>query len=356
MRVAFVAESFLPNINGVSNSVVQVVRRLREQGHDCLIIAPGARDGQEEISTCHGARVLRVPTVMMPRINSLPIGVPSLVLGESLRDFAPDVIHLASPFVLGAHAAFTARAMRIPTVAVFQTDVAGYTTRYHLSALRRAAWAWTRTIHNACTLTLAPSTASIEALRAHSIRRVYRWSRGVDTQLFHPGPAMPGLRVGYVGRLAAEKELHKLKPLDDAPNIKLVIVGDGPQREELARELPHATFTGALYGEKLAQAYRSFDVFVHPGQHETFCQTIQEAHASGVPTITVRSGGPMDLVRDGVNGVLLKVEDFEAQVVQAVEKVVDFADPAVIRESVQHQSWEAKTGELLQFYRQAKSS
>lgn len=356
MRIAIVAESFLPSVNGVTNSVVQVVRCLREQGHECLIVAPGARDGQEEISTCHGAPVIRVPTVMMPRINSLPIGVPSLVLGEHLADFAPDVIHLASPFVLGAHAAFTARVMRIPTVAVFQTDVAGYTSRYRLGVLERAAWAWTRTIHNACTLTLAPSTASIESLRAHGIRRVHRWSRGVDTQLFHPGPATPGLCVGYVGRLAAEKELHKLQPLHDAPNINLVIVGDGPLRETLVQGMPRATFTGALRGEELARAYRSFDVFVHPGQHETFCQTIQEAHASGVPTIAVRSGGPVDLVREGVNGMLLEVEGFEAQVIQAVEKVVDFADPAVIRASVEHQSWEAKTEELLQFYRQAKSS
>ena len=315
MRVAIVAESFLPNVNGVTNSVLRVLEHLHETGHDAIVIAPGAREGQEEIPDYLGFPIYRVPTVRVPLVDSLPVGVPTTAVDDALRKFKPDIIHLASPFVLGAAGAFSARQQRIPAVALYQTDVAGFATKYHASALAYGVWEWLRTIHNSCQMTLAPSSLTIRDLEKHHIKHVRHWGRGVNAELFHPEKRSAALRrswdrsgkkniVGFVGRLAAEKGVHRLSALNDREDIQLVIVGDGPERPLLEAQLPNAVFTGALSGEELAQAYASLDVFVHAGEFEIFCQSIQEAQASGVPTIGPRAGGPVDLIQEGYNGLL----------------------------------------------------
>lgn len=104
MRIAIVAESFLPAVNGVTNSVLRVLEHAQRCGHEAMVIAPGARDGEEEIRSYCGASIYRVPTVMVPLINSLPIGIP-LGLRELLQAFRPDVVHLASPYALAARGA-----------------------------------------------------------------------------------------------------------------------------------------------------------------------------------------------------------------------------------------------------------
>lgn len=373
MRVAIVAESFLPNINGVTNSVLRVLDHLAEHGHRALVIAPGGRGHQEEIPRYRGFRIARVPTVMMPLIDSLPIGVPNPTLTRELRAFRPDVVHLASPFVLGGAGAVAARALRIPAVAVYQTDVAGFAHDYRLTALSEAAWAWTRTVHNLCARTLAPSSPTVADLAAHGVRRIHRWGRGVDLGRFHPDRRDPALRaawspagapiVGYVGRLAAEKSVHRLAALAGpaaAGRLRLVVVGDGPERGELARRLPGAVFTGELRGTALAAAMASLDLFVHTGRHETFCQTVQEAHASGVPVIAPDAGGPRDLVAPGVDGELLPVDGFEAHLPAAVARWTapaaagDAAAAAALRRTcraaVAGRSWPAVCAELLEHY------
>ncbi|HEY0639882.1 MAG TPA: glycosyltransferase, partial [Pseudonocardiaceae bacterium] len=155
MRVAIVTESFLPVVNGVSNSVAQVLDHLRRGGHEALVVAPG--DGPAEHA---GAPVVRVPAVDLPVVDSLPIGLPSGRVLGALRDFGPDVVHLASPFVLGARGLGAARRLDVPVVAVHQTDVAGFAAAYGLRLTTRAAWRWTRRLHAAADRTLAPSSAA----------------------------------------------------------------------------------------------------------------------------------------------------------------------------------------------------
>ncbi|WP_225723492.1 MULTISPECIES: glycosyltransferase family 1 protein [Corynebacterium] len=433
MRVAIVAESFLPEVNGVVNSVLRVLEYCRARGHDATVIAPAARDGKPEVTHYQGFRVVRVPAVKLPLINSLPVGVPTPTLVRTLRRYKPDVVHLASPFVVGGAAALVARTLGIPAVAVYQTDVAGYTSRYHLSVLEKASWRWMRVFHNRCAMTLAPSSASIAELSAHGVERVRQWGRGVDTQRFHPakrGPAgetAPGadgavavpqhgaacvtgrtIRVGFIGRLAAEKSVERLAVLagravlfdravpathsasaghvesadcgelvgrvesaghgesvdhgesaaraaSEGYEIELVIVGDGPERARLEQLMPGAEFTGALYGEELARAYASLDVFVHTGELETFCQAIQEAHASGVPTIAPAAGGPIDLIEDGHNGYLLDVDGFERALPGAVEAIAADLDGFKARayQSVQGKTWEKICDQLLGYYAEA---
>ncbi|WP_368267188.1 glycosyltransferase family 4 protein [Corynebacterium ulcerans] len=364
MRIAIIAESFLPSVNGVSNSVLRVLEHAQRCGHQAMVIAPGARDGEEEIRSYCGATIHRVPTVMVPLINSLPIGVP-VGIRELLRAFRPDVVHLASPYALAARGAFVARRLGIPCVAVFQTDIAGFSHTYHLRWLERTSWAWTRAFHNAATLTLAPSTSAVTALELHGIERVKTWGRGVDLELFHPDRRDHELRrlwssgsriiVGYVGRLAAEKGVHRLVDLARDNNIQLVIVGDGPERKLLESQLPGAIFTGALTGLALAQAYASFDVFVHPGEFETFCQTIQEAKASGVPVVSVAEGGPRDLVDRGSGVLLPLIDDSLVGLSQSTYDVFSAREDLskTARQSMEGKSWTRICDQLFRYYQEA---
>lgn len=365
MRVGIVAESFLPNINGVTNSVLRVLEHLKREGHEAIVVAPGARDFQEEVPDYLGFEIVRVPTVRIPLVDSLPVGVPTTNVTAALAEFRPDVIHLASPFVLGGAGAFAANQLGIPAVALYQTDVAGFATKYHAAMVASIAWDWTRTIHNKCELTLAPSSEAIRELEEHGVKHVHHWGRGVDAELFHPSRRSEMLRrqwdptgtkkiVGFVGRLAAEKSVHRLASLVDDPSIQLVIVGGGPEKPALEAALPGAIFTGPLSGEALAEAYASLDLFVHTGEFETFCQAIQEAQASGVPTIGPRAGGPIDLIKHGDNGLLLEVETFEQELYDAARWILDDARHATLqaaaRESVADKTWAALGDQLLGYY------
>ncbi|MCG8915426.1 glycosyltransferase family 1 protein [Actinokineospora sp. PR83] len=358
MRVAIVTESFLPQVNGVTNSVLRVVEHLQHRGHPALVVAPGP--GQDRY---RHAEVTRVPAVGVPMITSLPIGVPTRRVLTELAAFDPDVVHLASPFVLGAGGLWAANRLGVPTVAVYQTDVAGFAAAYGLSRGSRAAWRWIRRLHAGADRTLAPSTAAVDDLTAHGVPRVHRWGRGVDTDRFRPDRASRALRaelapngellVGYVGRLAPEKQVHRLAALHGVPGVRVVVVGEGPAEESLRALLPGAAFLGFRDGTALAEAYASLDVFVHTGPHETFCQAVQEAMASGLPVIAPDAGGPRDLVRPGRTGLLLDPAEFDLR--GAVDRL---ADPltrrrmgAAARAAVRDRGWARVCEELLGHYR-----
>lgn len=363
MRVAIVAESFLPNVNGVTNSVLRILEHLRRTGHEALVIAPDTPRGQPRADRVHdGIRVHRVPSRMFPIVTSLPLGVPRPRMVGVLRGFDPDVVHLASPALLGYGGLHAARRLGVPTVAVYQTDIAGFAQSYGVAFAGRAAWAWTRHLHSRADRTLAPSTAAMEDLTAHRIPRVHKWARGVDVTGFAPSARDDALRrrwspdgrpiVGFVGRLAPEKHVERLAALAARDDLQLVIVGDGVDRRKLQTLLPSAVFTGALYGEKLAAAYASMDVFVHPGEHETFCQAVQEAMASGLPVVAPNAGGPRDLVAPYRTGLLLPVNGFETELPAAVDHLIAERPRYAVaaRRSVLGRTWPAICDELLDHY------
>lgn len=363
MRVAIVAESFLPNVNGVTNSVLRVLEHLRRTGHEALVIAPDNRRGAAAADRIHdGIRVHRVPSRMFPKVTSLPLGVPRPRIVGVLRGFDPHVVHLASPALLGYGGLHAARRLGVPTVAVFQTDVAGFAASYGMGVASTAAWAWTRHLHSRADRTLAPSTAAIEDLEAHRIPRVHHWARGVDITGFAPSARDNELRrqwspdgkpiVGFVGRLAPEKHVERLAVLARRDDVQVVVVGDGIDRAKLQSRLPAAVFTGALYGQALAAAYASMDVFVHPGEHETFCQAVQEAMASGLPVIAPDAGGPRDLVAPYRTGLLLPVREFEARLSQSVDHLLDERPRYALaaRRSVLGRTWPAICDQLLGHY------
>ena len=361
LRVAVVTESFLPQVNGVTNSVLRVLETLAAKGHDALVIAP---DSAEAPTTYAGFRVKRVPSLAVKGL--LPVGFPQRSMEPLIEGFNPDVIHLASPFFLGKYATRIAQRLSIPTLSIYQTDVAGFARHYGLSIAHNKLTNWVANIHNQTDRTLAPSTWSCEQLQSSGVSNVSLWQRGVDSVKFNPTKRSAELRnsftandtskiiVGYVGRLANEKKIEDLAPLHDRDDVQLLIVGDGPARQKLERALPRARFVGYQSGEDLAAHYASFDIFVHTGKHETFCQSIQESLASGVPVIAPNSGGPLDLVQHGATGFLLDTSN-SSDLIAAFELLTDARTRSLMgstaRESVTHRTWEKVNNQLIDHYR-----
>jgi phosphatidylinositol alpha 1,6-mannosyltransferase len=363
VRVVVVAETFTPAVNGVVNSVLRVADELAIRGHEPVVIAPS---GDSYRSQC-GARVpvIRVPSMSVPGYRQLTVARPGVDLLPVLAAIAPDVVHLASPAVLGRAAVEASVELGIPSVAVFQTDLAAFVCRYHLRVSTRMVWTQLRRIHNCADLTLVQSRASADQLRREGIGPLALWARGVDPRRFHPRHrddlwrARVGdgrMLVGFVGRLAAEKRVELLEPVSRLPGVHLVVVGDGPRARALRRVMPNATFTGQLTGPELGRAMASFDLLAHAGADETFCQVIQEALCAGVPVVATAAGGPLDLVRHGWNGQLWLGDDPKVLAAQVAGLRDDRAELARLRgnarRSVAWRTWSRVTEELLDHYRE----
>ncbi|EXG80130.1 glycosyltransferase [Cryptosporangium arvum DSM 44712] len=359
MRVAIITESYPPDVNGVAHSVLRTVEHLLARGHEPMVVAPTSLG--EPRSALPDIPVVRVPSVGLPGYPSFRVGLPTRRVAGALHRFRPDVVHLASPFALAAQGAFAAARQGLPAVAIYQTDVPGFAGFYKLGAGRAAAWRWLRRVHGVTARTLAPSSATATELAAHGIGPVQLWPRGVDAVRFDPGKRSSDrfgtdeIVVGYVGRLAPEKRVDLLEPVTQLPGVRVVVIGDGPARSALERQMPRAHFLGEVVGEDLATAFASLDVFVHTGAHETFCQTVQEAMASGVPVVAPAAGGPVDLVRSGVTGYLVTPDDPGAYLAAVRELVADASlrreFGAAGRAAVAGRSWAAVGDALIGHYR-----
>jgi phosphatidylinositol alpha 1,6-mannosyltransferase len=366
VRVAIVTESFLPAVNGVTHSVMRVLEHLRDHGHDAVVVAPSS--GNQVPRSYAGFPVVAAPSVDLPGYPDLPFGFPtSLRLEEVFEDFRPDVVHVAAPISMGHKAIMVANRMDLPSVAVYQTEYASFASRYWMHRAQPVIWWRVRASHSLATMTLAPSSYTRQELVHRGIPRVGLWGLGVDTTRFHPAKRDEAWRrevapggeriIGYVGRLAAEKQVEDLAVLADLPGTQLVVVGHGPMREELQQRLPTAHFTGQLTGEDLPRVLASMDVFAHPGELETFCQSIQEALASGVPAVAPARGGPIDLIDPSHTGWLYPPGDLATLRSQVQDLVGDdrkrHAFSRAARDAVRGRTWEAVCAVLVDHYRSA---
>lgn len=367
MRIAIFTEVFLPKIDGITNRLRYSIRCLRELGHEVLVFAPDTAVAEHA-----GARVVGVPGAPFPAYPGLRISAPDPRILSELRAFQPDVVHAVGPACLGIWGIAAARALALPIVASHHTDFARYAPLHGLGWAAGAIWPILRRVHDQAQVNLTPSRFTRQEMIERGIDRVGLWRGGVDTERFCPARRSEMMRFKlsggcpdspillYVGRLSPEKNLLSLRhALRAVPDLRLALVGDGPARERLARELPSSrvTFTGFLHGTELAIAYASADVFAMPSTTETLGFVVLEAMASGLPVVAANAGGLPDLVHDGENGLLYDPARPESGATKVAHLVSHEGARRYIavqaRKSAESASWMSETGKLVDSYRKA---
>ena len=280
MRVAIFSETFLPKWDGVANTVCHLLQHLSDQGHETLMYAP-----QGAPSSYANTPIIELPSYPLPWYRDLRLVPPRKGMATEIFDFAPDIVHVVNPALLGLIGMRRAHKLGVPVLASYHTDLPGYTDKYGLGLFNEPLWSYFRWVHNQADLNVCPSEFTRQELLEHGFERVEIWGRGVDTEQYSPAHRHRSWRAHlsgghpeapllvYVGRLAIEKRVDVIRPVLDAfPDHRLAIVGDGPLRGELEDLFAgtNTTFTGFLQGRDLARAYAAGDVFVFPGEHETF--------------------------------------------------------------------------------------
>ncbi|MBC3951407.1 glycosyltransferase family 4 protein [Pseudomonas folii] len=319
LHITLITETFAPEINGVANTLGRLCDGLRLRGHRVELVRPRQA----------GDVGLAADDLMLCRGWPIP-GYPGLQWGQSsmhklLRRWQrqrPDVLYIATEGPLGLSALRAARRLGITVISGFHTNFAQYTQQYGMGFMNRLLTHYLRWFHNRSKITLVPSVSQKIALERRGFERIELLSRGVDSALFHPSKRSQPLReswglntgdiaVLHVGRLAAEKNLCLLKSTFDAllskypqRQLRLVIVGDGPQRAALQQQLPDAIFCGTQRGEALAEHYASGDVFLFPSLTETFGNVVLEALASGLGVVAYDEAAAGQHIRQGHNGAL----------------------------------------------------
>lgn len=327
MRVAIITENFLPKLDGVTRTLARLLEHLQHHGHQALLLGPDS--GMEEYA---GAEVVGTAGLPFPFYPELKFNFFRPLFARRLNEFAPDIVHLVDPVILGAAGLATARVLNRPLISSYHTNLAAYCDHFGFSMLTRPMWLYNRLLHSKCALTYCPSPSTADMLSRQGFANLRIWPRGVDTTMFTPQRRDMAMRQSwlrnreqpenkvilvYVGRVSWEKNLRLL--VQAYRNMRherchLVIVGDGPARAELEQELADlpVTFTGYLSGEALATAYATGDVFAFPSRTETFGQVVLEAMASGLPVVGLLADGVRDLVTHERTGLLLNTDALTA--------------------------------------------
>ncbi len=370
MRIALFTETFLPKVDGIVTRLKYTIEQLKKQGDEVLVFAP-----EGGIREYKGARIHGIRGIPLPLYPELKIAIPNPSIGFALRRFQPDLIHVVNPAVLGVGGIYYAKKYNIPLVASYHTHLPQYLQHYNLGAFEGLLWELLKLAHNQAQLNLCTSTAMVEELVSHGIERVQLWQKGVDTDTFHPDcfswqmrhrlsqghPEAPLLL--YVGRVSAEKEIDKIKPvLESIPQARLAIVGNGPAREQLEAFFAgtNTHFVGYLHGKELASAYASADAFIFPSSTETLGLVLLEAMAAGCPVVAARRGGIPDIVTDGVNGYLFEPDKPETAIIATQKLLQGGEEREKLRQNARKEaekwSWAAATAQLRGFYQQVISS
>ncbi len=364
MRIAYVTEVFLPKIDGITVTLTHLLEYLRERGHESIMFAP-----KGSVSSYAGTEVIGRMSLRTPFYPELHVALPMARVEKELLKFNPDLVHLVNPTSLGLAGMRAARKNGIPVVASYHTDMPGFARRWRLGFLAKPIYGYYRWMHNQANLNLTPSEFTMKQLKAQGFKRLAVWTGGVDIDRFHPDNASPEMRkrlsggepekplVLFVSRLSREKRSDWLLPLvQQIQGIRLAIVGDGPARpllEKLFAGTP-TVFTGYLRGADLAGAFASGDIFAFTGAEETFGNVVAEAMASGLAVVAPRSGGVVDLVEDGVTGLLYKPEgpakflDCVRELAQDLERAKRMGQAG--QKKARLYAWETTLSQLLEFY------
>lgn len=367
MRIALVTETWWPSTDGVVTRITATVRELKAMGHELLIIAP--RGGA---TSFEGIPVRDVPNISVGFIyGGKPWGLPLPRVKSYLEEFNPDIIHVVNPFVLGVAGVISGTRLKIPIVASYHTNIAGYADFYHLGFTKPLIWTILRALHNRAYLNLATSETMKQVLEAEGIQRVGVWRRGVDLELFNPKHRTEEMRnrltdghpdrliALYVGRIALEKGLGRLGSLFDRnPGLHLALVGEGPAEGLFRQQFANTptTFVGKLLGTDLAQAYASADFFIFPSTTETLGLVLLEAMASGLPIVAAESLPTHELVDESGAGALFS-PDRPEQIGEIIEQFFLRNELATLKHYARNEAerwgWSLPTRELVGWYHQA---
>ncbi len=371
LKIALFTETFLPKVDGIVTRLTKTVQHLVAAGDEVLIFCP---EGAPE--TYMGARVVGVPAMPLPLYPELKLALPRPMVSDALDAFNPDLVHVVNPAVLGLGGIWGAKQKGYPLVASYHTHLPKYLEHYGLGMLEPVLWELLKMAHNQAQLNLCTSTAMVAELSEKGIQHTALWQRGVDTELFRPelrsqsmrerllgGRSDTGQLLLYIGRLSAEKQIERIRPVLDAmPNARLALVGDGPYRQQLETLFAGsaANFVGYLAGEELASAYASADAFLFPSSTETLGLVLLEAMAAGCPVVGANRGGIPDIVSDGVNGCLYEpdgVDGGAGSLAAATQRLL--GDPGEreqlrrnAREEAERWGWAGATAQLRNYYKQ----
>lgn len=370
MKIAFFTETFLPKVDGIVTRLTKTLPHLVAAGDEVLIFCP---EGAPE--NYMGAQVVGVPAMPLPLYPELKLALPRPAVAEALERFDPDLVHVVNPAVLGLGGIWLAKTKGYPLVASYHTHLPKYLEHYGMGMLEPLLWELLKAAHNQASLNLCTSTAMVGELSEKGIQHTALWQRGVDTELFRPalrseamrarlldGRSDTGKLLLYIGRLSAEKQIERIKPVLDAmPDARLALVGDGPYRQQLEKIFAGSAtnFVGYLAGEELASAYASGDAFLFPSSTETLGLVLLEAMAAGCPVVGANRGGIPDIVTDGMNGCLYDPEGSDggaASLIAAVRRLL--GDGAAhqnlrlnAREEAERWGWAGATEQLRGYYR-----
>jgi glycosyltransferase involved in cell wall biosynthesis len=321
MKVALYAGTFVRDKDGAVRSIYQLVTSMLRSGHQVVVWTPDYSPGDNNM-----VPVNKVPAVPIPLYPDYKLGFYNTVTERQLDDFAPDIVHISTPDIVGRKFLNYARRKRIPVGSAYHTDFPSYLSYYHLAFAEPAFWSYLRRFYNACDVVLAPNESVRERLRGKGIEKVALWSRGIDKDLFDPGRRSVALRtkwnaegrmvVIYAGRFVLYKDIEVVMSLyqrfmDEGlgDNVRFVLIGSGPEEEQMRRRMPEAVFTGYLTGTELPEAYASGDIFLFPSTTEAFCNVVLEALASGLPSVVSDIGGCAELVRRSQGGIVARAGD-----------------------------------------------
>ncbi len=334
LRIAVVSETYPPEVNGVAVTLAKVVEGLRTANHAVQLIRlrQGGTDAACQDENLTGYQEVLMRGLPIPRYPELRMGMPSksaLIRLWQLK--RPDVVHIATEGPLGWSALRAALYLKLPISTDYRTNFQSYSTHYGVGFLYKPIMVYLKKFHNHAQSTMVPTEALRASLAVAGFQRLKVVSRGVDTVAYDPANRNEALRAQWglapndlavlcVGRLAQEKNLALLIKAFEAieareasqpilPRARLVLVGNGPMRQELQARCPNAIFAGQLRGKDLAEHYASADLFLMPSLTETFGNVTTEAMASGLPVVAFNYAAAAELIVDGVNGRLVALSD-----------------------------------------------
>jgi len=340
LRIAFFLDVLKEDFDGVSITMHQIISRIPKDKISPVFITPQLPENDL------GFPVYECPSYDIPLSSKdYKFATPRRMkeLPKLLADFDPHLLHFSSPSALGSYAIKYGKAHNLPVTTIYHTHFPSFAEYYfrYIKGIEKVTepimyrlfW-----LYREVTRVFAPTLSMKKYLLGKDVKeeRIKIWGRGVSTERFGPHhrdedfwPELPkeSKKVLFVSRLVKEKEPWTLIRLykmfeEHRPDIRMVIVGDGPKRKLLEKNMPNAHFSGKLVGEDLSKAYASSDIFVFPSTTETFGNVVLEALASGLPVVAANAGGPKDIVQHGETGMLVtprKEEEFYGEIVKLVD-------------------------------------